>query len=62
MAFELKIMGLVNSDIKPSNMMLDKNGDLFMIDIDPIREFKPDKISTNCAVTIRYLPNIQTGD
>lgn len=38
MGHQLKINNLVNGDIKSDNMMLDHNKELFMIDLDVIRE------------------------
>ena len=36
MGSQLKKNGLVNGDIKPQNMMVDKNKQLFMVDTDTI--------------------------
>ena len=35
---QLEKYNLVNNDIKPDNMMLDKHNQLYLIDVDPIRE------------------------
>ena len=40
MGHQLKINNLVNNDIKSENMMLDCNKELFMIDLDVVRENK----------------------
>ena len=37
MGHQLYVKKLINNDIKPENMMLDKDDNLFMIDTDTIR-------------------------
>jgi serine/threonine protein kinase len=57
MGYQLYKKSLVNSDIKPENMMLDINENLFMIDTDTIR---PEKLmfENDCATTSVYNPVI----
>jgi serine/threonine protein kinase len=47
---------LINNDIKPHNMMLDHQGNLFMIDLDTLREPGPDAFDNHCSVTRYYAP------
>jgi serine/threonine protein kinase len=55
---QLEKYGLVNNDIKPDNMMLDKNNQLYMIDVDPIRVQKVAKKDLYCVFTPIYIPMI----
>ena len=60
MGVQLKTENLVNSDIKPENMMFDFTHDrldLYMIDIDVLRQPK-NGFNTKCVSTPSFLPTI----